>query len=195
MALACVYFGRRRLTLVTDLEAVVMAYERYTRTNQKIYYAGLALASWQKAEEGRAPNAHTLIQAEREASLFHLYGALLGLCHEIAGFYHSAGATAPRVELLLNKDVLAAAPSPEMAELVELASNGQSWLAQLLTAYAALFVPPQAPKKAKIDPTLPLIAAVSLDEELPALSREQLQSWRQAMKVLALRFRESLSEW
>jgi hypothetical protein len=82
-----------------------------------------------------------------------------------------------------------------MTELVELAANPQSWLAQLLAAYAALFVPPQAPKKAKVDPTLPLIAAVSLDEELPALSRATLESWRQELKSLALRFRETLSEW
>jgi hypothetical protein len=172
-----------------------MAYELYTRTNQKIYYAGLALTSWQKAEEGRALNAQALIQAERETSLFHLYGAVLGLCHEIAGFYRGAGATAPRVELLLNKDFLAAAPSPEMTELVELAANPQSWLAQLLAAYSALFVPPQAPKKAKVDPTLPLIVALNVDDELPALSREMLESWRQQLKVLALRFRETLSEW
>jgi hypothetical protein len=171
-----------------------MAYELYTRTNQKIYYAGLALAAWQKAIDARALNAQALIQAERESSLFHLYGALLGLCHEIAGFYHIPGAAAPRVELLLNKDVLAAAPSPEMAELVELAVNQQTWLAQLLAAYAGLFAPPQTPKKAKVDPTLPLIAAVSLDEEAPELSREQLEAWRQQLKQLALRFRESLSE-
>lgn len=171
-----------------------MAYELYTRTNQKIYYAGLALAAWQKAEESRALNAQALIQAERETGLFHLYGGVLGLCHEIAGFYHSPGATAPRVELLLNQELLAAAPSPELAELVELTLNKQSWLAQLLVAYAELFAPPQAPKKAKVDPTVPLIASVSLDEELPALSRQQLESWRQELKVLALRFRESLSE-
>mgnify|MGYP006379988887 FL=1 len=111
-----------------------MAYELYTRTNQKIYYAGLALAAWQKAEESRALNAQALIQAERETGLFHLYGGVLGLCHEIAGFYHSPGATAPRVELLLNQELLAAAPSPELAELVELTLNKQSWLAQLLVA-------------------------------------------------------------
>jgi hypothetical protein len=65
----------------------------------------------------------------------------------------------------------------------------------LLAAYAALFVPPQAPKKAKVDPTLPLIVALNVDDELPALSREMLESWRQQLKVLALRFRETLSEW
>jgi len=28
-----------------------MAHERYTRTNQKLYFAGLALSSWRRAEE------------------------------------------------------------------------------------------------------------------------------------------------
>ena len=53
-----------------------MAHELYTRTNQKIYFAGLALENWRRAEEKGAMNAPGLIQAEREASLFHLYGAL-----------------------------------------------------------------------------------------------------------------------
>lgn len=62
-----------------------MANERYTRTNQKLYFAGVALDFWRKAEAGRAMNWQAQVQAEREACLFHLYGALLGLCHEIAG--------------------------------------------------------------------------------------------------------------
>ncbi|HAB84244.1 MAG TPA: PasA protein, partial [Pseudomonas sp.] len=62
-----------------------MAHELYTRTNQKIFFAGLSLESWRKAEETASMNSQGLIQAEREACLFHLYGALLGLCHEIAG--------------------------------------------------------------------------------------------------------------
>ena len=40
-------------------------------------------------------NAQALVQAEREAALFHLHGALLGLCHEIAGFYRLPQAAAP----------------------------------------------------------------------------------------------------
>jgi hypothetical protein len=54
-------------------------------------------------------NAQALIQAERESALFHLYGALLGLCHEIAGFYRLPQA-ASRAELLLNDEVLEALP-------------------------------------------------------------------------------------
>ena len=65
-------------------------------------------------------NWQAQVQAEREACLFHLYGALLGLCHEIAGYYRLPQADASAVEQLLSAERLAASPSPEMAELVEL---------------------------------------------------------------------------
>lgn len=172
-----------------------MAQELYTRTNQKIYFAGLALDAMGKAQESRAMNAQALIQAERESALFHLYGALLGLCHEIAGFYRLPQAAAPRAELLLTRDVLDAVAIPEMAELVELAEQRETWLAQLLAAYADLFRPPVAKKAPKTDVTQPLIQAVSLDEpEAQPLSREELESWRQNLKGLTVRFREGLSE-
>lgn len=172
-----------------------MANERYTRTNQKLFYAGLALESWGRAEEGGAMNALALVQAEREAALFHLYGALLGLCHEIAGYYRLPESSAPRAEHFLRQEVLASAPSQELGELVELAQAGDTWLAQLLKAYAELFQPPQAEKKAKIDPSTPLITAVSLEEEVPPLSRQTLEDWRQQLKSLARRFRETMNEW
>lgn len=173
-----------------------MAGELYTRTNQKIFYAGLSLESWRKAEEGRAMNAQALVQAEREATLFHLYGALLGLCHEIAGFYRLPNSSAARAEVLLDRQSLSGAPSPELAELVELAENRQTWLGQLLAAHAELFKPPRQPREPKGDPSISaLIEAVSLGDEPPLLERETLEGWRQALKALAQRFREGLSEW
>ena len=172
-----------------------MAHEPYTRTNQKIFFAGLALENLRKAEAGEAMNAQALMQSEREAVLFHLYGAVLGLCHEIADYYKLAEARAPRVELLLNQEVLQRSPTPELAELMEIAAQPESWLARLLAAYAALFEPPQAPKTAKVDPTLPLIQTVSLEaEEAPRLGHAELEGWRQQLKQLVLRYRESLSE-
>ncbi|ATR84058.1 PasA protein [Pseudomonas sp. FFUP_PS_473] len=172
-----------------------MAQELYTRTNQKIYFAGLALEALGKAQESRAMNAQALVQAERESALFHLYGALLGLCHEIAGFYRLPQAGASRVELLLTPEVLEAVAIPEMAELIELARQPETWLAQLISAYANLFRPPVAAKKPKTDVTQPLIQAVSLDEpEVEPLSREALELWRQNLKSLTVRFREGLSE-
>ena len=172
-----------------------MAHELYTRTNQKIYFAGLALENWRRAEEKGALNAPGLIQAEREASLFHLYGALLGLCHEIAGYYRLPGASAPRPELLLVPSAQGSSSSPERAGLIELAEQPETWLARLLKASSALFEPPRAPAKAKTDPTMPLIEAVSVDAQVPALAREELEVWRRSLKELALRFRESLTEW
>lgn len=172
-----------------------MAQELYTRTNQKLFFAGLALESMAKAEQSQAMNAQGLVQAEREAAQFHLYGALLGLCHEIAGFYRLPQAGAARAEQLLDAEVLAGMAIPELAELIELADNRQTWLAQMLTAYADLFRPPVAKKTAKTDVTQPLIQAINLDEPgQPALSRAELEQWRSNLKDLARRFRDALSE-
>ena len=172
-----------------------MANERYTRTNQKIYFTGLALDACRQAEVARPANALALIQAQREAAIFHLYGALLGLCHEIAGYYRLPGADVQQVEMLLAPPLLADAPSPELSELIELAARPGSWLAQLLASYQALYLPPSEPKKAKLDPGLALIEAVSLQDEPAVLSLEQIELWRQELKSLALRFREALVEW
>lgn len=172
-----------------------MANERYTRTNQKLYFAGVALDFWRKAEAGRAMNWQAQVQAEREACLFHLYGALLGLCHEIAGYYRLPQADANAVEQLLSAERLAASPSPEMAELVELAQHAETWLGKLLNAYHALFQPPREIVPAKQDVTMPLITAVTLEDEVQPVSVDELEFCRQQLKELALRFRGSLSEW
>lgn len=170
-----------------------MAKERYTRTNQKIFFAGLALEAWRKAQAEAAYNVQALEQAEREAALFHLYGAVLGLCHEIAGYYRMAELAPTRVELFLTPTLLDTAPSPELAELVELVQQPETWLAQALKAYAELFLPPQEDAKAKVDPGLPLITALSVEDK-PELAAETVEAWRQQLKALVLRFRESLSE-
>jgi hypothetical protein len=167
------------------VEVAAMAKEIYTRTNQKIFFAGIALDNWRKAEGSAAFNVQALVQAEREAALFHLYGALLGVCHEIAGYYRMSDAAPSRVEAFVQQAVLDGAPSPELAELVELAQQRETWLAQLLAAYAALFQPPREERKAKVDPAIPLITELSVDD---------IDAWRQQLKTLVLRFREGLSE-
>lgn len=178
-----------------------MANELYTRTNQKLYFATLALDAWRAAEAAQGLNAQAQIQAARESALFHLYGSLLGLGHEIAGFYRLPQAAAPQVEQLLTAEVLAGAPSPELAELVALAQERQSWLGQLLSAYRQLFEPPREVKKAKVDPSLALIAAVNVAvnvaeaEEEGELELATLLDWQQRIKRLAVRFREGMSEW
>ena len=172
-----------------------MANELYTRTNQKLYFAGLALDAWRVAEAAQALNAQTQIQAAREGALFHLYGAVLGLCHEIAGYYRLPQAGLPQVEQLLTREVLATAPSPELAELVELAQQRESWLGQLLTAYQQLFEPPREEKRAKVDPALIVAVSVGGQEEKTELGLDSLVDWQLRIRQLAARFREGMSEW
>jgi hypothetical protein len=172
-----------------------MANELYTRTNQKLYFAGLALDAWRTAEAAQALNAQTQIQAAREGALFHLYGAVLGLCHEIAGYYRLPQAGLSQVEQLLTREVLAAAPSPELGELVELAQQRESWLGQLLTAYHQLFEPPREEKKAKVDPALIVAVNVGGQPEKTELGLDSLVDWQLRIRQLAARFREGLSEW
>ncbi|MCQ4347905.1 PasA protein [Pseudomonas stutzeri] len=173
-----------------------MANELYTRTNQKIYFAGLALDAWRAADAAQAINVATQVQAARETALFHLYGAVLGLCHEIAGFYRLPQARLAEVEQLLCREVLDAAPGPELAELVELAQDRQSWLGCLLAAYRALFEPPREERKAKVDPALELIEALDVGAPAPVeLDLATLTDWQQRIKALAMRFRQGMSEW
>lgn len=172
-----------------------MAQELYTRTNQKLFFAGLALESMGKAQVSQAMNAQGLVQAEREAAVFHLYGALLGLCQEIAGFYRLTPSAEPRVEALLAEPALRDLAIPEVAELLELAHNRETWLACLLRAYSGLYLPAQAKKAPKGDVTQPLIQAINLDEPAsPVLSREELEHWRHSLKDVVRRFRDALSE-
>ncbi|MNJ72902.1 hypothetical protein D3C77_696210 [compost metagenome] len=80
--------------------------------------------------------------------------------------------------------------------MVELAQDRQSWLGRLLSAYGGLFEPPREAKRAKVDPSLALITAVSVGEPVQAeLELPALADWQQQIRLLAARFREGMSEW
>ncbi len=167
-----------------------MANELYTRTNQKIYFAGLALDSWRQATADAAGHIGR-IQAEREASLFHLYGAVLGLCHEILGFYRSPALSHKRVEKILTRTTLDLTPCPELGELLELSRNPNTWLSALLAQHAQLYQPARPFESGETTGYLEEEAvAVLLVDELA-----EVESWRCQLKALTLRFRESMTEW
>ncbi len=164
-----------------------MANELYTRTNQKMYFTGLALDRWRQAVlDNRDPGC---ILAERETSLFHLYGALLGLCHEILGFYRSPAMELRRVEKILTRATLEQMPCPELAELLDMVGDPSSWLAVLLQQYGQLFQPPRPVQAENMNPPETVLA----DDLLRDI--DELARWRQQLKALILRFRESMTEW
>lgn len=168
-----------------------MANELYTRTNQRLYFAALLLNDWKQLErQSDVPAARAL--ALREAVLFHLHGALLSLCHEIAGYYRLPGAEATTLDAFLDDAWQAEAPTPEFTELAELDQRADGWLAQLREAYQATLRPPKpAPTPRTSDPQL---IAVASEPERSQAGRVDLEQWRLELQSLALRFRESLSE-
>lgn len=105
-----------------------MVQELYARTDQKPYFVRLVLEAWKQVDVERAMNTQTIIQEERESTLFHLYGAVLGVCYEITGHYRLPQAIAPRVNVLPNAEVLAVASNPELTELARLMSQLEVWL-------------------------------------------------------------------
>lgn len=154
-----------------------MAQERYTRTNQKIYFAGLALEQWRQAEASNGLNAGGLVQAEREACLFHLYGAVVGLCQEILGYYRFQQADAWTLTQVLDATRQGSLVAPELSELLELTAAPDSWLSLLLEHYAALYRPLGGGEHRVLPTAL------------------EVEHGRQQLKALILRFREALTEW
>lgn len=170
-----------------------MAQELYTRTNQKLFFSGLALENWQAALADEAMTQPGRIQAEREACLFHLYGAVLSLLHEIMGFYRSPMLHRDRVETLISQEVLEVTPSPELAELLELRKQPDSWLSLLLDEYAALFQSRFAAGVSGEQAAQHLLGGDPVED--PQLAPESVEEWRQQLKAIILRFRNLMSEW
>lgn len=73
------------------------------------------------------------------------------MVNRIAGFYRLPQANASRVRTLPRiREVLdTISHIPELAEMIELENNPQTWLAKLLAAHQALLRPPRAPHKPK----------------------------------------------
>lgn len=163
-----------------------MASEHHARTNQKLFFASLYLQHWRDVEQADALNVLALCQAHRESTLFHLYGAMASLCHEVADFYRLPAQGLPNVERFLARE---SAPNPELGELLELYRQPQSWLRQLLDAQARQGLPQQAvvPSSA--------IGVVDVDATQPVeLDRTTLSAWREQLQAMALRFRQGMLE-
>lgn len=155
-----------------------MAQERYTRTNQKIYFAGLAQDSWRKALRNESIDSAVRVQAEQEACLFHLQGALLGLCHEVIGYYRFEIAENLPLEIMLSPETLHKAQAPELSELRELLADSSSWLSSFLEHWQGLQYP-----------------ATLGSAKLQPLDLDEVESWRAQLKALILRFRQAMTEW
>lgn len=169
-----------------------MANEVYTRTNQALYFARLAIDSWAEAAESDAVNAISLVRYHREHALFHLYRGVLAVTHEVADRYRWPLMEARTVEQVLTPQVVERFPGPELAELSELAEAPDSWVGRLLQGWQLLQRPPKAVETPQQDTSLIASSAVRGEQEWTLVEA------REAHAALAERlacYREGMLEW
>lgn len=148
-------------------------------TNQKLYLACLQF-DLMNADAGTNP---ALKESARQAGLFLLHGAWLGLLNEIG---ESFNLTKVRLSSLADLEKRLGVTNSEVSALLSLYENPQSWL-RLLIGEQEACLNPQAKPEAQIPVELSLTAA---DEELP---RHQLML--QDLKDYVIAFRERTQEW
>lgn len=167
-----------------------MANEIYTRTNQALSFARLALASWESAEGSADLGTATQVRYHREHVLFHGYRAVLALIHEVAERYRWPLLDARSVEQIVHGELAERFPGPEFGELTELARDEGSWLAGLLQAWGQLFAPAAAPARPA---TGELIASTAVPAGEWGLN--EASAAIAALTALVDRYRQDMQEW
>ncbi len=169
-----------------------MANEVYTRTNQSLYFARLAIDAWCEAETSDALSAYTLARYHREHALFHLHRAVLAVTHEVADRYRWPLLEVRLLEQMLDPQMSARFPGPELAELTELAQAPDTWLGRLLNGWDALNLPPKPEEsKAPADDLIAIsVARTSRDWSLVD-ARETYAALSERINC----YREGMVEW
>ena len=178
------------------------------RTNQKLYFAKLQLDRVEALlldKSAFAWEAEALSQ--REAVIFHLYGAYISFLQELVCFYRLNG------PLLTSEAIRAAMTaknqvSPEVSVLQSIESTKNSWLAALLQAYKGCIwaheydpVPmnnpvfePAADEPAALGRAIGLVT-VNHDEPLSPPDIASIQLWHRELTQIIRGFRDEIEEW
>ncbi|WP_339842799.1 DUF6586 family protein [uncultured Halopseudomonas sp.] len=169
-----------------------MANEVYTRTNQALHFARMAIDAWYEAENSNALSAITMARYHREHALFHLHRGVLAVAHEVADRYRWPLLEVRSLDVMLEPQTSERFPGPEFAELSELAHAPDSWLGRLLRGWDILNLPPR-PEEAKA-PADDLIAVSAVKASVDW----SLDDAREAHAALTERvacYREGMVEW
>lgn len=158
-----------------------------SRTNQKLYFAKMAMQQVELATE------EAVKQANYEAAVFHLHGTYLAFLQELCRFYklspQLASAEAVRLALELKGQV-----SPEVVQIQALETAGQ-WLQQLQQAFHDCQLVPEPvepqPEAELAESLIVRVATISHEhDELP-----RLQQWYKQLHTLINEFRREMAEW
>ncbi len=159
-----------------------------SRTNQKLYFAKMAMQQVDSATEDAVK------QANYEAAVFHLHGAYLAFLQELCRFYklspQLASAEAVRLALEVKGQI-----SPEVAQIQGLEQVGQ-WLQRLQQAFHdCQLVPEPAEPQPEVELPESLIMRVASPVSEQPSDLICVQQWYKQLHALINEFRREMAEW
>lgn len=157
------------------------------RTNQKLYFARLACQAAEQAEQIQ------LIQAQREAAVFHLQGAVLAFLQELVRYYRLSDLQ-PTLASVEQHMAARGQVSPEIQQLKQLSQDG--FLAELQRAYRSCqYAPEPAAAEPEDDTSSKLILKVTQSPQAWLPDAQILREWHAELLSLIDGFRNEMVEF
>ena len=157
------------------------------RTNQKLYFARLACQSAEQTEHVQ----HA--QAQREAAVFHLHGALLAFLQELSRYYR-LNETQPTFKSIEEAMAAKGQVSPEIVVLKQLAQDG--FIAELKRAYRlAQYAPEPSAPEPENETSSNLIIKVTQSPQAWLPDSKILREWHKELTELIEGFRNEMVEF
>ncbi|HEY7883507.1 MAG TPA: DUF6586 family protein [Cellvibrionaceae bacterium] len=166
-----------------------------SRVNQRMACARLLLVQLQAALQENTPLPQVALQ---DSCIVHLYAAFFHYLREVCQ-YHGIKNLQAIDSLRAARGALVAEgkASAELDELWQLYAASDSWLADIINAYQALWAlpVPLSVSKATDKPQPEQIALVNLDRGTAAITFDRLQQSIEQLQQLIERHRESSTEY
>jgi hypothetical protein len=157
------------------------------RTNQKLYFARLAVQQAEKTEHLQQ------IQAQREAAVFHLHGAVLAFLQELVRYYR-LNESKPSLQNVEAQMAQRGQISPEIQVLKKLAQEG--FLAELNRAYRLCqYAPEPAAAEPEEQTSTQLIIKVTQSPQAWLPDTQILREWHSELQQLIDGFRNEMVEF
>ena len=157
------------------------------RTNQKLYFSRLACQQAEQTEHVQQA------QAQREAAVFHLHGALLAFLQELSRYYR-LNDTQPTLKSIEELMAAKGQVSPEINVLQKLAKDG--FIAELKRAYRlAQYAPEPTAPEPESETSSNLIIKVTQSPQAWLPDSKILREWHRELTELIEGFRNEMVEF
>lgn len=157
------------------------------RTNQKLYFTRLACQQAEQSENLQQA------QAQREAAVFHLHGALLAFLQELSRYYR-LNETQPTFKSIEEAMAVKGQVSPEIVVLKQLAQDG--FIAELKRAYRlAQYAPEPSAPEPENETSSNLIIKVTQSPQAWLPDSKILREWHKELTELIEGFRNEMVEF